>query len=694
MKLRSLMVFLLAMMLAVTNLNGFAWAEESLTEVRQIDEILENMPIEDKIAQMIMPAIRTWEGEKVKALSDYPELAAALRRHPYGGIILFGANIEDTAQTVHLIGDLQANNAQGASDSGAQAIPYFIAADQEGGSVARLTMGTRGTGSMAIGATGDAAGRNAFAIGEVFGEELSVLGINVNLGPCIDLIADLTDLGMSTRVFSDDPQTVAELGLAFADGVGESDVVTCFKHFPGAGDGSDYPTSIPLTLEQLEQSGLLTYGAAIDAGAEMVMIAATTFPQIDDEVLMADGVTKGYYPATLSPRIVTQMLRETLGFDGLVMTDALEMEQFATEPDTGAALFRGDLGTVGHALQIAEKAINAGCDILLIPTDLDGLAAVQYYDDYITGIANLVEDGAIPMERIDESARRILALKARRGILGMDVSAANEEQRAADASRIVGSAAHHAVEQAMAEQAVTLLKNDGELPLSGSGTSVVILGRTALDNTPISFAIDQLMRDGYIDADARIENRITGENRGEADAETVIIIDRYYDTADSGKLVYSDSLTASIKSADAVVCLSAVGAGIHQLQDDRPAMQGVSRALAEAHEAGAAFVLLSDNLPVDAARFQDADAIVCAYLSAGFGIDPTARTSGSENIGAANANVPAALRAIFGAADMPGKLPIDLPALERQPDGSWAYSGSILYQRGFSAITADLEDID
>ena len=526
MKLRSLMLFLLAMMLAVTNLDGFAWAEESLTEVRQIKEILENMPIEDKIAQMIMPAIRTWEGEKVKALSDDPELAAALRRHPYGGIILFGANIEDAAQTVRLIGDLQANNAQGAADRGAQMIPYFIAADQEGGSVARLTMGTRGTGSMAIGATGDAAGRNAFAIGEVFGEELSVLGINVNLGPCIDLIADLTDLGMSTRVFSDDPQTVAELGLAFADGVGQSDVVTCFKHFPGAGDGSDYPTSIPLTLEQLEQSGLLTYGAAIDAGAEMVMIAVTTFPQVDDEVLMADGVTKGYYPATLSPRIVTQMLRETLGFDGVVMTDALEMEQFATEPDTGAALFTGDLGTVEHALQIAKKAINAGCDILLIPTDLSEPATVQYYDDYIAGIANLVEDGAIPMERIDESVRRILALKARRGILGMDISEANAAQKAADASRIVGSAEHHAVEQATAEQAVTLLKNDDVLPLSGSGTSVVILGRTALDNTPISFALDQLMRDGYIDADARIENRITGENRGEADAETVIIIDR------------------------------------------------------------------------------------------------------------------------------------------------------------------------
>ena len=206
----------------------------------RVDALLEGMSLDEKIAQMIMPALRTWDGENVTELSACPALAEALRRHPYGGVILFGANIEGTAQTLRLVDDLQRNNAQGA----AQAVPYLVSADQEGGSVARLTMGTRGTGSMAIGATGEAAEQNARAIGQVFGEELEALGINVNLGPCIDVITDLADLGMSTRVFSDDPETVARLGLAFAEGVGQSNVVTCFKHFPGAGDGSDYPTAI------------------------------------------------------------------------------------------------------------------------------------------------------------------------------------------------------------------------------------------------------------------------------------------------------------------------------------------------------------------------------------------------------------------------------------------------------------------
>ncbi|MBE6908698.1 MAG: glycoside hydrolase family 3 protein [Ruminococcaceae bacterium] len=651
---------------------------------QRVEQIMDSMSAEQKIAQMIMPAIRTWEDGGVTDLTTVPELAGALRRHQYGGVILFSSNISGTEQTVRLVSALQTNNALGAEAKDTAAVPYLVAADQEGGSVARLTMGTRGTGSMAIGATGGRAEENALATGRVFGEELSALGINVNLGPCVDVIADLTDPGMSTRVFSDDPAAVSRLALAFARGVGESGVVTTYKHFPGVGDGSDYPTAIRLTSDELAQGGLFACRAVIDGGAEMVMTSATTFPLIDEKHFMADGTTEGYYPATLSPLFVTKLLREAMGFDGVVVTDALEMEQFATEPDNGKALFRGANGTVAHDLQVAEKAINAGCDLLLIPTDLCRSEAVRYYDEYIAGLAALVEGGSIDARRVDASVRRILTLKAKHGLLDLDTSGADVEERIAAALRTVGSAEHHAIESAIARQAVTLLKDDGVLPLSGG--RIVIVGRTGLDSKPIEYALEQLMREGWIDAGARIENRISGEVRGRKGAAVTIVIDRYYDTG-GGRLMYSDALSAAIRDTDAVVCLSAVGAGIDKLQDSNPAMRGVRRALSDAHAAGASFVLLSDNLPVDAARFQDADAIVCAYLSAGFGIDPTARTSGSENVGAFNANVPAALAAIFGAADMPGRLPIRIPVLEKGPDGSWSYGGGTLYECGFSAAS-------
>ena len=661
---------------------------------RHVRRLISAMSLEQKVAQMIMPSIRTWGSERqnVTDLSKFPALAEALRRHQYGGIILFSANIADTAQTVRLISDLQANNAQCPDAGIAGVIPYLVAADQEGGSVARLSMGTRGTGSMAIGATGGEAERNALITGQMFGEELAALGINVNLGPCIDVITDLMDAGMSTRVFSDDSQTAATLGLAFMNGVSRSGVITTYKHFPGAGDGSDYPTSIKMTLEQLEENGLAAFGATIANGAEMIMTSATTFPLIDDAVFMADGVTKGYLPATLSRGIVTGMLREKLAFDGVVITDALEMEQFITEPDNRKALFSGSGGTVKHDLQVAERAVNAGCDILLIPTDLNTKEAAQYYDDYIAGIVALVEKEEISAQRIDEAARRILELKYRHGLFDMDTSGADLDARIAAAAQTVGSAAHHAAENNIAAKAVTLLKNDGVIPLSGRGCRIVIIGRTSYDNIPICYALSHLMRDGIIDAEARIENRITGECQGDENAETTIVIDHYYNTSHGGSLAYSQDLAAIIRKADAVVCLSAVGAGSNPLQDSSPGITGVSRALSDAQEAGAKFVLLSDNLPVDAARFQNADAIVCAYLAAGFGVDPTARTSGSENVGAFNANVPAALRAIFGAADMPGKVPIRIPALVKGANGVWAYSDTILYERGYSASVGNLAD--
>ena len=652
-----------------------ALAASGVDDRSRVDALLAGMSMDDRISQMIMPALRAWDGEKVMALSGRSALAEALRRHRYGGVILFGANISDSEQTVRLIDDLQRNNARGVPS----AIPYLVAADQEGGYVARISMGTRGTGSMAIGATGEAAEQNARATGRVFGEELAALGINVNLGPCVDVITDLADPGMSTRVFSDDPQTASRLGLAFAEGVGESNVITCFKHFPGAGDGSDYPTAIRLTPEALAETGLSAFRAVLEGGAEMVMLSATTFPLVDDEALMADGVTKGFMPATLSPRIVTGMLREALDFDGVVMTDALEMQQFVTEPDTGAALFTGEYGTVEHDVQVARSAIDAGCDILLLPTDLTGDAAAQYYEDYIAGIEALVERGEIDSGRIDESVRRILTLKERHGML--DVDPAPVEERIAAAERIVGSREHHAVEMAIARQAVTLLKDDGVLPLKGG--RIVILGRTNLDSTPIGHALALLRENGFMDPGTRIENRITGEVEGEADAPMRIVIDRYYE---EGALAYSDALADSLHSADAVVCLSSAGEGLDRLQEDNPQIQGVRRALRDTHEGGARFVLLSDNLPVDTARFQDADAIVCAYMSSGFGVDPSVQTSDFDTYGAYNTNVPAALCAIFGDGDMPGRLPIAIPSMETDADGKWRYSAQTLYERGYKSM--------
>ena len=257
------------------------------------------------------------------------------------------------------------------------------------------------------------------------------------------------------------------------------------------------------------------------------------------------------------------------------------------------------------------------------------------------------------------------------------------EAAIAKAKDCVGSAEHHNIERAIAEKAVTLLKNDGSLPVPGKDVSVVVLGRTERDVTPIDYALSELMELGKIDPNARVENAITGKVTGPENASARIYINRYYDL-DKKELSWADGLSDAISKAQYVVCLCATGAGLDALQDKDGRMQGVTRALKEAHAAGAKFVLLSDNIPVDAARFTDADAIVCCYLSAGFDIDPSKKNE-SGNMRAINANVPAALRAIFGAANMPGALPININALEKDKDGTWAYTDKVLYARGTKA---------
>lgn len=629
----------------------------SVTVTTRAAKILSNMTLEQKVSQMIMPCFRTWESSEanvnVTDLNEVSELAAALRKHQYGGVILFGQNITSAEQVLRLIDDLQQNNAKGAADKKADIIPYLVSCDQEGGAVNRFSMGTRGTGSMAIGATGYNAADNAFKTGQILGEEMAAVGINVNLGPCIDVIKDLTDLGMSTRVYSDDPDKNALLGLRFAEGVGQSNVITTYKHFPGAGDGSDYPTAIRLSLDELQKNGLLTYKKVIDGGAEMVMTSATTFPEIDDLQVMADGMTKGYYPATISKKIVTDILRNEYGFDGVVITDALEMQQFIVEPDTGAKFFPEDSNSVEHGIRVAKMCINAGCDILLIPIDLNDPGRATYYDRYIEGIMAAVKSGDISEELIDKSVMRILSLKEGHGILDLDTTGKDLKKRIKAAKKTVGSAAHHEVEAEIARQAVTLYKNtDGLIPVMGK--NVLIVGCSDSDATPVNYALAKLKESGIIGEDINV------------------VFDRFY--SQKGELVYPDSISDSIKKADVVISLSRVSAGIDQLQDTNPIMQGVERTLNEAHAAGAEFVLLSANIPVDVKRFTEADAIVCAYLSAGYGVDPIAHTSGSENVGAFNANVPAGLIAIFGGAPISGKLPIIIPELVKGKDGMWTYA--------------------
>ncbi len=607
---------------------------------KNLDAVISTMSMDEKISQLIIPAIRTWNDADVTDLSAAPELAGALRNHQYGGIILFGGNITGAEQATRLIYDLQENNMQ--IEGAAAHIPYLMPVDEEGGKVIRLNSGTRMTGNMAIGATTDAT-KNAELTGRILGEELAAIGFNTDFAPVIDVNNNPANPVIGTRSFSDDPEIVASLGAAYSKGLSGNNIIATYKHFPGHGDtevDSHIGTpSVEKSYEELLENELVPFKKVIEDGADMIMTAHITYPLIDEEKTFGDGQTKGFFPATMSKKMITDILRTDLGYDGVVVTDALEMGAIST-----AGLVPGKENSAEYGVGIAAEVINAGVDMLLLPRDITSPAAASYYDEYISGIAAKVESGEISEKRIDESVKRILKLKVKYGIYSPDEAqeeAVSIDERVAECKEIVGSKEHHEKEMELARQAITVVKNEGgTLPIKDDSKKTVIIGLQQGDAKAINFALDELSKSADINY--------------------------FYGTSKA------DYVIAFSYASDSSI-----------LDKSNPQFVALHKAIADTHKAGGKFIMVSENLPYDAAVYQDADAIVLAYMGAGLNVDPTRDKESENGMSARNANIVAAIETIYGANTPKGHLPVNVPVVEESEDGTLKYGTEYLYERGF-----------
>ncbi|HET6680871.1 MAG TPA: glycoside hydrolase family 3 N-terminal domain-containing protein [Gemmatimonadaceae bacterium] len=291
--------------------------------------------------------------------------------------------------------------------------------------------------AMAIAATGRDS--DAYEVGKVIGREARAVGIDINFAPVVDVNNNPANPVINTRSFGEDPARVARLSAGFVKGSQEVGVFATAKHFPGHGDTDvDSHVGLPVVTAdwaRMQRVELVPFRAAIDAGVGLVMSAHIALPAIE-----GDSTT----PATLSPHIITDVLRDTLGFEGLTITDALSMDG------------------VGKGYTVEESAVlavKAGTDILLKPDDPTRA---------INAVLAAVQRGEISEERIAASARRVLELKARSGI------AFNPMVDLARLRQVVGAPAHRALAEDIATRAVTLVREQpGALPVGGRGTVVV-----------------------------------------------------------------------------------------------------------------------------------------------------------------------------------------------------------------------------
>ena len=346
-------------------------------KVDKVQQIVDSMSLEDKVAQLfiVQPeaivdiGTATAAGESTKQAIDAT---------PVGGFVYFSDNLQSEQQVQEMLSNVQKYSKDRTG------LPAFLSVDEEGGTVARIAGSGRfdvtNVGNMAdIGASGDV--EQAKQAGDTIGTYLSDLGFNLDFAPDADVLTNPENTVVKKRSFGSDPQVVSDMSLAVAQGLAQHQVHSVYKHFPGHGategdthKGYAYTNK---TLDELKQSELVPFAHAIENGAEFIMAAHISVPNI----------TNDDTPTSLSKTMITNVLREQMGYDGIVVTDAMNMGA-VTEQYTSA--------------QAAVKALQAGADIVLMP---------ENFQEAYQGVLDAVKNGELTEQQINTAVTRIVKVK-------------------------------------------------------------------------------------------------------------------------------------------------------------------------------------------------------------------------------------------------------------------------------------------
>ncbi|OEV13829.1 glycoside hydrolase family 3 protein [Streptomyces nanshensis] len=490
--------------------------------------LLGRMSLKEKIGQLFVVEVygksADAEHAKNKELYGVATPAEVVAKYRPGGVIYFDArrgpdNLKDARQVAGLSNGLQ----RAALRSGAR-IPLLVSIDQEGGSVVyrMLEPATQLPGNMALAAS--RSGDDVRRASQIIGSELAAMGINQNYAPVADVNINPDNPIIGVRSFGSDPGLCAELVAESVRGYHRGHVASAAKHFPGHGDTDvDSHTGLPVikhTRKQLDTIDLPPFRAAVARGVDTIMTAHIVVPSLD-----SSGV-----PATMSKPIVTGLLREELGFRGLIVTDALDMGG-ATED------FPPHVAPV--------RALKAGCDQLVLAPKADTAHAA---------VLKAVESGEVTRERLDASVLRILEHKLRNGLFPRPYV---DEDRA---ERVVGSRRHTAEAARITDRTVTLLRNESStLPLSSDPRDVLVTGWDTEQVATLAAAVGKRpgqsatpLATGAAPDATKIEEAVAAAGDHEV---TVVLTNGAAATKDKGA-AQGDLVTALVKAGKPVVAVA------------------------------------------------------------------------------------------------------------------------------------------
>ncbi|MDP2716639.1 beta-N-acetylhexosaminidase [Rheinheimera sp.] len=551
-----------------------------------------------------------------------PELATLVRDYDIGGVILFAENLHSIEQIVQLNRDLQA-----AAGSAKLKLPLFISIDQEGGRVARLprSLATSFAGNMAIGATYAAHGTKfAGEVGKVLADELLPLGINLNFAPTIDVNVNPQNPVINVRAFGENPQQVAELGGAMTAAMQQRGMIAALKHFPGHGDTEvDSHLGLPRvehSIEQIRQVDLKPFADIIQQHAPgMIMTAHIQYPALDNSTFVSkDGETM-LKPATLSRKILHGVLREQLGYNGVIVTDALDM--------AGIAKF------FTHTEAVVQT-FAAGADIALMPVKLQHPGELTALAELLNALEAAVNKGEINKAELAASYQRIVALKQQYPLLPAQTSLQEQMQQA---QQTLGSAAHRHSELALAKAALTQVKPaTAAWPFKPAEAKKLLLIMPDQSKAQaLAAALQHYSNKRFVIDSISLQQTDVSRAAAQIAAADLVI---------SGFIAPMQSL-ADIGGMDDLTGIANIAAAYQRQTLQYEALLPLINTLHKPH------VFLSLRAPYDISRYgQYADVVLASYAY-NTAEDPTA-------MGAGNATYEALAQALLGQYPLTGTLPV------------------------------------
>lgn len=378
--LLSIMLFCTGCGVSKENSKSDTVENKELTVDEKVEKIVNNMTLEEKVGQIFMVAPEAVDKDGGSTTVFTENIEKEIEKYNLGGYILFASNIENPTQTQELINGLKKSSK----------IQPFVGVDEEGGRVARIgknsAMGVEKIEPMAqVGKSQNY--ERANEIGTTIGKYIKNLGFNLDFAPDTDVLTDSNNTEIGDRSFGNDPEVVGKMATEVVKGLQSENISTVLKHFPGHGGSignSHQGFSLSnRTEEELKKCEIVPFKTAIENGADCVMVAHMSLP----------NVTGDNIPATLTKKVVTDMLKTELNFKGVVFSDSMSMGAITENYGTGDA---------------CVKAVEAGIDMVLMPENLD---------EAYNAVLEAVKNGKISQERLDDAVSRIIKAKIQRGII-------------------------------------------------------------------------------------------------------------------------------------------------------------------------------------------------------------------------------------------------------------------------------------